>query len=131
MNVRKLEEYWFNGYKDALLTAEKLFAAKRYHHCLFFGHLALEKLLKAVVVKRTKEHASVTHDLVKLIKDCGLEADLGVLTDLAEISKFNISARYDSYKQAFYKKATKEFADKWLAVIKKMALWLEEELTKK
>jgi len=73
MNIKKLQDYWFAGYKDALLTAEKLYEAKRYHHALFFGHLALEKILKAVVVKQTKEHAPVTHDLVKLARDTELD----------------------------------------------------------
>ncbi len=42
-----------------------------------------------------------------------------VLTDvqndfLATVTTFNIRARYDDYKLAFYKTCTKEFADKWL-----------------
>lgn len=64
MRIKKLRQYWLDGYEDALLTAEKLFEAKRYNHCLFFGHLALEKLLKAVIVAKTKTHAFPTHDLL-------------------------------------------------------------------
>lgn len=128
MDIKKLQNYWFDGYKDALLTAEKLYQAKRYHHALFFGHLALEKLLKAVVVKQTKDHASVTHDLVKLAKDANLEINSKILNELAEINKFNIRARYDNYKLAFYKTATKEYTAKWISVIKQIVLWLEQIL---
>ena len=32
---------------------------------------------------------------------------------LVEISTFNIAARYDDYKLKFYKKATKEYSQKW------------------
>jgi len=39
---------------------------------------------------------------------------------LTEISTFNIAARYDDYKFKFYKKATHEYAKKWLAVSKKL-----------
>lgn len=128
MDIKKLQKYWFDGYKDALLTAEKLYETKRYHHALFFGHLALEKILKAVVVKQTKEHAAVTHDLVKLARDTELEISPEILNDLAEINKFNIRARYDNYQLAFYKKATKEYAAKWISIIKQIALWLEQKL---
>jgi len=79
MNVKKLQNYWFAGYKDAFLTAEKLYETKRYHHALFFGHLALEKILKAVVDKQTKEQAAATHDLVKLARDTGLEISPEIL----------------------------------------------------
>lgn len=37
-------EYWLASSKDDLDTAEKLFASEKYHHCLFFVHLALEKI---------------------------------------------------------------------------------------
>ncbi len=37
-----------------------------------------------------------------------------------EITTFNISARYDDYKFKFYKKATREFTDKWLKIGKEL-----------
>jgi len=131
MNIRKLQNYWFDGYKDVLLTAEKLYEAKRYHHCLFFGHLALEKLLKAVVVNKIKTHATPTHDLVKLVKATNIEISAEILDDLAEINKFNINARYDSYKLAFYKTATKEYTIIWRLKIKKISIWLKSKLNQK
>jgi len=38
-----------------------MFQTEKYPYALFFGHLAIEKLLKALVVKQTKEHAPYTH----------------------------------------------------------------------
>lgn len=36
------------------------------------------------------------------------------LANLKEISSFNVSARYDSYKRDFYRKVTREFATEWM-----------------
>jgi hypothetical protein len=48
--------------------------------------------------------------------------------DFAMITTFNIKARYDDYKQSFYKKSTKEFADKWIEKIKSYRQWIKELL---
>ena len=128
MNVKKLQNYWFVGYKDAFLTAKKLYETKRYHHALFFGHLALEKLLKAVVVKKTKTHATPTHDLRILIKESGIELSQDFTENIKNINAFNIRARYDDIKLAFYKLATKEYTRIWFSKIKEICLWLEKRI---
>ena len=38
---------------------------------------------------------------------------------MAEISEFNVSARYESHKYKIYKKATLEFTKKWMIIGKK------------
>lgn len=66
INIQKQVEYWMNGARDDLLTAEVLFQRKRDLHGLFFCHLVIEKALKAHVVKSTKEIAPRTHNLILL-----------------------------------------------------------------
>lgn len=43
-----------------------LFRIKRYSDSLFYGHIVLEKILKAFVVKETKKDAPRTHNLLVL-----------------------------------------------------------------
>ena len=43
MSAQDVAKYWREGADDALATAQALMDAKRYHHALFFCHLALEK----------------------------------------------------------------------------------------
>ena len=52
---------------------QHLFQSKDYHWALFIGHLVLERLLKAIIVKKTNEHAPHSHDLRRLAKLSGLE----------------------------------------------------------
>ncbi len=47
---------------------------------------------------------------------------------LKEITTFNIRARYDNIKLEFYKKATREYTEKWFSTAKEGYQWLKEKL---
>lgn len=121
-------EYWLVSSKDDLDTAKKLFEAKKYHHSLFFIHLALEKILKAIHVSKHKQAALPIHDLVRLAEKAVIEINPEVTLQLAEISTFNVAARYDDYKFKFYKKATQEYAKKWLLIGNKLYKLFSQQL---
>ncbi len=118
-NKQKALNYWLKSSQDDLEAAQTLFESKKYHHCLFFHHLSLEKLFKAKIVELKDKPPLPVHNLIVLAKE--LELDLSQIDkeELREISEFNLSARYDSYKFDFYKKTTLEFTQKWLDSIKK------------
>ncbi len=65
-DIENAIHYWEATAKHDYETMLILFDAKRYSDCLFFGHIVLEKLLKGLVVKNTKEQAPFTHDLARL-----------------------------------------------------------------
>ncbi len=121
-------EYWITSSKDDLDTAKKLFEAKKYHHSLFFVHLALEKILKATHVSKQKQAALPVHDLIRLAEKASVEIDREVTLQLAEISTFNVAARYDDYKFKFYKKATHEYAKKWLGIGNKLYTMFSQQI---
>jgi len=121
-------EYWLTSSKDDLDTADKLFVAKKYHHCLFFVHLALEKILKAVYVLKKHKAPPLVHDLVRLAQKSDLEIGESLTLQLIEISTFNIAARYDDYKFRFYQKATKEYSTKWLKIGKKLHKYFSDQV---
>lgn len=113
-------KFWVDGSTDTLDTAEKLFIDKKYHHSLFFLHLSIEKLLKALHQKRKNEPAPPVHNLSRLVELAEIDISEQTNLELKEISSFNLSARYDDYKQRFYKKATYEYTVKWLNIGKKL-----------
>ena len=112
MTKDKAVYHWKNGAADAFQTAQDLFKLKRYQFCLFFVQLTLEKILKAIYIDKKDESFPPTHDLLLIANQAGLKIDEETKEKLKEISTFNISARYDTYKLEFYKKATKEFTAK-------------------
>jgi HEPN domain-containing protein len=62
-DVKKTVFYWVEGAEYDLGVANAIFKARKYPYALFMGHLALEKLLKALVVKKKMAHAPFSHSL--------------------------------------------------------------------
>lgn len=127
INIKKVVDYWKTGAEYNYETAEFLYKGKRYSDCLFFCHLMIEKILKGLVVKRTKTHAPYIHKLVDLAKLAGLGLTKDQTEQLTEITGFNIAGRYDSAKFNFYKRCDKNYAEKYFTVSKKLYLWLKKQ----
>lgn len=109
-------EYWIESSKRDFEVSRELVDTKNYNYALFFLHLSLEKLLKGIFVAKKSLVAPPIHDLEKITEKIGLSITLSEEKNLAEISSFNIKARYDDYKLKFYKKANKEYASKWFKI---------------
>ena len=130
VDLQKLFIYWKNeaDYSDEI--RQILFRKKKYPECLFFGHLTVEKILKALYVAKFKKHAPLIHDLVKSSKAVGLPFSAEELADMASISRFNIAGRYDHEKQTFRKKCTAAFAKHYHERITHYYVWLKEWIKK-
>lgn len=120
MTQEKAVKIWVDGAVDALDTCDKLFESKKYHHALFFLHLALEKIIKALYISKLDESPPYIHDLKELINFIELDTEKEELKQLEEISKYNVAARYDDYKYKIYKLATKVYTFKWIKIGKKL-----------
>lgn len=112
----RLEKAWIKSATEDLETAEALFKLKRYNFSLFCCHLALEKILKALLIKNKDQYPLVSHDLVKIARHAGLYLTQENIDYLTEITTFNVEARYDIDKTKLYKKATKNFTQKYLTL---------------
>ncbi len=123
---QEVVKYWLTASKEDFDTAEILFENKKYHHALFFCHLSIEKMLKAIIVKSTKTAPPLIHDLIRLAEKSSLPLTDSLKNELAEITTFNIGARYDDYKLSFRKKAKKRFSQKYLEKTKEILQWLSK-----
>ena len=127
-DVAKTVEYWLRGASYDLDTGKSLLEAKRFPYALFFGHLALEKVLKALVVKATQVHAPYTHSLALLATRTNVEIPESVLDRLAEYTEFHLEARYPDEKKEFYEECTEEFAAKTFEDMENLYRWLTKRL---
>lgn len=109
--VQELVSYWQITAEHDYDTMLALFKIKRYSDSLFFGHIILEKILKAHVVKVTKSQAPYVHNLTRLADIAALPLSQKQLDLLDVVNDFNIRARYPEYKLAFYKKCTKKYTE--------------------
>lgn len=124
----KTIRYWTESAAYDLETGKSLLEAEKFPYALFFAHLAIEKLLKAVVVKRIGEHAPYTHSLILLANRAKVNLSEKRFEQLAEFMEFHTEARYPDEKKSFYNKCTEEFAQQKFAEAKEIYSWLTQEL---
>jgi HEPN domain-containing protein len=127
-DVARTVKYWIDSAAYDLETGRSLLEAKRFPYALFFAHLALEKILKALVVKAAQAHAPYTHSLTLLASKTNLEVSDSVLDRLAEYTEFHLESRYPDEKKEFYEKCTEEFARRKFEEMVELYKWLIQKL---
>ena len=123
-DIDKTVQYWKEGAAYDLETGNSLLESRRFPYALFFGHLALEKILKALMVKTTKDHAPFTHSLTFLASKIKFEIPESMLDKFAEYTEFHIESRYPDEKRDFYRRCTQEFPREKFAEIEEVYQWL-------
>lgn len=129
-DLRKLIEYWLAASHEDMQTARSLIKAKHYHYCLFFCHLAIEKTLKALVVAKTRTHSPWTHNLPFLAGKADLALDKEEMGFLAEMTRWNLEARYPADLENMKKIANAGVTRNHLARTERFILWLKRQLPK-
>lgn len=127
-DVEKTVAYWLEGAEYDMGVAEAMYQTKKFPYALFMGHLALEKLLKALVVKTSRRHAPYTHSLPQLAKMVTFEIPENILVELDVFMEFYFEARYPEKQRRFYKKCTKRYTEKGLEGVKEVFEWLRKKL---
>lgn len=131
ISIDEQVRYWTDGAERDYDTMQALLSAKRYPESLFFGHIVLEKTLKAFIALETKEQPPQTHNLVMLEKMANLHLGEEIKDYFVVVNTFNIRARYDDYKQAFYKVCTEEYTEENLQKITKLYKNLCQQMKQK
>lgn len=114
MSQEEAVKHWIDSSKEDLETAEALFKSEKFVYCLFFCHLAVEKLIKAIVIKKTDGTPPISHNLAQIFRLTGLPISETLKKDLDEMTTFNIEARYDIYKLRLHKKSEHYLHKKFL-----------------
>lgn len=127
-DVDRIKTYWLTEAKEALQVADHLIEKADYSYALFFGHLAIEKMLKALYAAKVQEHAPPIHNLLRLARGAGLELDETRTDALVTITAFNIEARYPDMKRAFRQKCTPEYTGHQMIRIKELFEWLRSQI---
>ena len=129
-NPSKIIAYWEEHSDYDIVTARHMFETRRYPYCLFLCHLSTEKILKAILVKQTKKPAPYTHNLIDLAKKSGIDFMETQRMLLADLTEFNLEARYPEWKNDFYKRATKNYTEKYYKETVTLQKWLKNYLKK-
>lgn len=130
MNSIDLMNYWIESSDRDYESMKKNYETKQYTWALFIGHLTLEKLLKAIYAKvnEASPYPPKIHNLNILAERCNIELDERKTKILMTCNSFNISARYEDYKNEFYERCTKEYTSEQIKNIEEVRTWLKEML---
>jgi HEPN domain-containing protein len=128
IDVEKIVKHWVDTSEEDFKTMLTLYDSKSYGWALFLGHISVEKLLKALFVRRFKEHAPLTHNLFRLAELLEIEMPNDYADWLDEITSFNLNARYDDYKREFYKLCTDDYTRTWVENIIHIRIWIKQML---
>lgn len=120
--------FWTISANDDWKSAGIAFRGRDYVKALFWGHLYLEKLLKAVIVKQTGKHAPYGHALPDLAKKAKLELTKDQIEFLKRVTDYNIKARYPDHEFELKKRATRAFTQSEINEMEKFGKWLKSIL---
>jgi len=130
MNKEEYIKYWVATAEDDWKSVEALYQAAQYVNSLFFAHLVLEKLAKALWVKNMAENNPPRiHNIVYLLE----QADITLTDDqklfLIKLNDFQLEGRYPDYLGKIYQAYNKERTFEVLETVKEYKSWLHNKLS--
>lgn len=118
MTKNEYIEYWRSESEENRAFAQRLLDSTDWVYALFFFHLTLEKLFKAVWVKDNIDNVPPrTHDLQHLHNQTNLNLNAEDYAYLAVISSWNLETHYPDYKRKIYQRTDERFARKQLEIV--------------
>ncbi|MEW6401910.1 MAG: HEPN domain-containing protein [Chloroflexota bacterium] len=119
-------DYWRGlVHKDLTIAKNLIVRDSETAYGLFFVHMALEKIIKAHVVKQTKAFPPKNHNLVALANLGKLNLSQEQSDFCGKINVYNIEARYPGI---FAESLTVEKAGQYLAYAEELIAWLTAQL---
>jgi HEPN domain-containing protein len=124
-DIEKQIDYWRQGSAEDWEVAVKLVKDGKSRHGLFFAHLALEKILKAIICRRTRGVPPKIHNLSRLSELAGLRLGEQQADVLADMNQFNLEGRYPEFYT--FQLRPKE-ATEFIARSQEVLTWLIQQL---
>jgi HEPN domain-containing protein len=125
--LKKTTKNWIVSAKYDINSARHMFETKRYIHVIFFCHLAVEKMLKAIVAESQDSHPPYSHDLYELIRLARLDIPKPHQVLIATLNQLAIATRYPEDLDQLVKSYPKSVAEDFLKQSKAVLKWLEHD----
>ena len=97
INIARQIDYWQSSAASSIETAEILIASKKFIEGMFFCHLCIEKILKALVVRQTGNIPPKTHDLFHLAGASKIIITEDQSGFMQILMKYQLEGRYPEY----------------------------------
>ena len=117
-------EHWTEQARYDLDTARAMFDSGRYLYVLFCCQQAVEKTLKALIVKRTSDFPPRLHNLLRLAEIADIKMEPDREDFLGELSGYYIQTRYPEEIQSLAQALDREIAQDALDKTEEVTEWL-------
>ncbi|MEK7720389.1 MAG: HEPN domain-containing protein [Bacteroidota bacterium] len=97
INIGNQIEYWRNTAENDIDTASILVASGKYIEGIFFCHLCIEKIVKALIVKQTENIPPKSHDLFYLADIAKIEITETQSDFMQILMKYQLEGCYPGY----------------------------------
>jgi HEPN domain-containing protein len=97
INIGNQIEYWRNTAENDLDTASILVTSGKYIEGIFFCHLCIEKIVKALIAKQTEKIPPKSHDLFYLADMAKIEITEPQSDFMQILMKYQLEGRYPEY----------------------------------
>ncbi|MEW6507329.1 MAG: HEPN domain-containing protein [Bacteroidota bacterium] len=121
--------YWLNQAEDDWEAVDTLFKGKKYIQSLFFAHLVIEKICKALWIKYNLQNIPPrTHNLNFILSQTSLKLSEEQSEFLLNLNRFQLEGRYPEYITKIQEICSFDFTHEMLTRTKEIKLWLQENL---
>lgn len=124
--MRPDTQNWINLSDYDLETARHMLTTGRFLYVVFMCHLALEKMLKAHFTEITQTIPTKTHDLIYLVKKCGLDLPQPHLEFIGKVNNASVPTRYPEDLQQMIAQYPEPIARAYLAQTEEVLRWLRQ-----
>jgi len=120
--------YWVDLAKYDLKTADAMLKSRRYLYVLFTCQQAIEKMLKALVVKVNQEFPPRTHDLLRLAQITRINVSDEQRELLGKLSFYYIETRYPEEVYEISRSISRKIASEYLNRTEEIFTWLRKKM---
>lgn len=121
--------YWFDQANDDWEAVHTLLQGKKYLQALFFAHLVIEKLCKAIWIKHNETNVPPkTHNLLHIISQTPVKLSEAQSEFMLNLNRFQLEGRYPEYISQMRKICNESFTSAMIKNVNELRLWLTEKL---
>ncbi len=127
MSQKELIKEWVKFAENDLKDAEILFDQKSYQNSSWHCHQAIEKILKAIILKQEKRIRKI-HDLIELLRETGIKLPEELQSFLEELNLYYLPPRYPDFAEQMKGIYRSKNIKKVLKLTKPLFQWLKNYL---
>jgi HEPN domain-containing protein len=123
----KATENWLSQVDYDLATEEHMLHNGRYIYVVFMSHLALEKMLKALVTEETQRLPARTHNLIDLAQQGKLNLSQTQRDFIGKINNASIAVRYPADLTQLMAQYSATVVRDYLEQTQEIITWLRQD----